>query len=74
MKTFQYSIIPLLQLFREYQLGATPLLDIIDLVKGVANQMKAEPAWFNQIVRPASHFMRENLVTIISQSHAHAFA
>src|SRR5215831_4316822 len=60
-----HSNAPLLQLFCQHQLGATALMDIIHLVKGVANQVKAEPPWFDQIVRPALHFVRNNLLAII---------
>src|SRR6516164_9070292 len=64
----------LLQLFRQHQLGTTALVDIIHLVKGVANQVKTEPARFDQVVRAAFHFVRYSFVTIIPQAHAYAFA
>jgi hypothetical protein len=48
-------------------------VDIIDLVKSVANQMKTEPAWFDQIVSASFHFVRKNFLTVISQPHSHAF-
>src|SRR5215468_8274633 len=73
-KNYQYSITPLLQLFRQHQLGATPLMDVIHLVKRVANQVKTEAARFDQVVRPAFHFMRENFLAIIPHTQADAFA
>src|SRR5215831_21378111 len=73
-RKYQYSITQLLQLFRQHQLRAAALVDVIDLVKGVANEMKTEPAWFDQIVSASFHFVRENFLTVISQPHAHAFA
>src|SRR6516225_3792004 len=62
------------QILRQHQLGAAALVNVIDLVKSGTNKIKTESAWFDQIVRAAFHFVRENFFAVISQPHAHTFA
>src|SRR5436305_11675257 len=74
---FEDDAIPihqLRQILRQYQLGAATFVNINHLVKSISNQMEAQPAWFNQIVRAAFHLVRKNFFAIISQSHPHALA
>src|SRR5438876_8104945 len=63
-----------LQILRQHQLGAAAFVNVIHLVKGVANEMKTKSAWFDQIVRSAFHLVWENFFAVISQPHAHTFA
>src|SRR5438093_5813335 len=62
------------QILRQHQLGAAAFVNVIHLVKGVANEINTKSAWFDQIVSASFHFMWENFLAVIPQPHAHAFA
>src|SRR4030095_13214007 len=74
ISTLQHSITPSLQILGQHQLGAARFVDVIDPIKRVANQVKTDPARFDQVMRPSFHFVRKNFFAVIAQPQAHPFA
>src|SRR5437764_1878069 len=62
----------LLQILRHHKFGPARFQNVIDLVERGLDQMQAEAARANQIVRPARHCVRFGLLAVIAQSHSDA--
>ena len=57
---------PLLQVFCQHQLRAAPFVYVIDLVKGIANEIQTKATWLNHIMRAALHFMGNHLFAVVA--------
>src|SRR6476620_3914061 len=63
---------PLIQIFRQHQFRPATTQNVIDLIKGVANQVQSQPAGPDQVDPPTLHRFRLRLLPVVAQAKTDA--